>query len=131
MSIIVQKYGGSSVADVQRLRRVAELVAQTRREGHQVVVVVSAMGRTTDELLERRAHFPAMQGKFVFKHAVTKMPAALKEVLEVAGYSIDDLDMVIPHQANMRIIKAAAKKALDDAVDRSNVKLRSFEKTYK
>ena len=51
MSIIVQKYGGSSVADVAKLRYVAERVMQTARRGHQVVVVVSAMGDTTDELL--------------------------------------------------------------------------------
>jgi aspartate kinase len=51
MPIVVQKYGGSSVADVSRIRKVAERVMRTRREGHDVVVVVSAMGDTTDELL--------------------------------------------------------------------------------
>ena len=51
MSIVVQKYGGSSVADVERLRRVADRVMETRRAGHDVVVVVSAMGDTTDDLL--------------------------------------------------------------------------------
>ncbi len=51
MAIIVQKYGGSSVSDVGRIRRVAERVQARRAEGHQLVVVVSAMGDTTDELL--------------------------------------------------------------------------------
>jgi aspartate kinase len=51
MSIVVQKYGGSSVADANKLKRVAERVMQTRTLGHQVVVVVSAMGDTTDDLL--------------------------------------------------------------------------------
>src|SRR5262249_11374944 len=51
MAIVVQKYGGSSVADVNKLRRVAERVMRARSEGHDVVVVVSAMGDTTDELL--------------------------------------------------------------------------------
>src|SRR6201993_391020 len=51
MSIVVQKYGGSSVADAGRLRLVAERIMRTKREGHDVVVVVSAMGDTTDELL--------------------------------------------------------------------------------
>ena len=51
VAIIVQKYGGSSVADVGKLRRVAERVMQTRAQGHDVVVVVSAMGDTTDDLL--------------------------------------------------------------------------------
>ena len=51
MSIVVQKYGGSSVADVSKIRKVADRVMRTRREGHDVCVVVSAMGDTTDELL--------------------------------------------------------------------------------
>ena len=51
MAIVVQKYGGSSVADVAKLRLVAERVMRTSRLGHDVVVVVSAMGDTTDELL--------------------------------------------------------------------------------
>jgi aspartate kinase len=51
MSIVVQKYGGSSVSDVARMRLVAERVMRTRQSGHDVVVVVSAMGDTTDELL--------------------------------------------------------------------------------
>ena len=49
--IVVQKYGGSSVADTDRIKRVAERVAAAKREGHDVVVVVSAMGKTTDQLL--------------------------------------------------------------------------------
>lgn len=51
MPIVVQKYGGSSVADVERLGRVADKVVACRRAGNDVVVVVSAMGKTTDELL--------------------------------------------------------------------------------
>jgi aspartate kinase len=49
--IVVQKYGGSSVADVERLGRVADRIAAARRAGHDVVAVVSAMGKTTDGLL--------------------------------------------------------------------------------
>lgn len=51
MSLIVQKYGGSSVASLERIRRVAERVVRLREQGHDVVVVVSAMGKTTSELL--------------------------------------------------------------------------------
>src|SRR5215471_10788284 len=51
MEIVVQKYGGSSVADVARLERVAERVANTVAAGKRVCVVVSAMGKTTDELI--------------------------------------------------------------------------------
>jgi aspartate kinase len=51
VSIIVQKYGGSSVADVEKIGLVAEKVVAAKRSGHDVVVVVSAMGKTTDQLL--------------------------------------------------------------------------------
>ncbi len=51
MSIVVQKYGGSSVADVQKIREVADKIAAAKASGRDVVVVVSAMGHTTDELL--------------------------------------------------------------------------------
>jgi aspartate kinase len=51
MNVVVQKFGGSSVADVEKVRKVAERVAAASREGRRVCVVVSAMGKTTDELL--------------------------------------------------------------------------------
>ncbi|MBX3229952.1 MAG: aspartate kinase [Labilithrix sp.] len=51
MAIVVQKYGGSSVADVAKIAHVADRVVAARRAGHDVVVVVSAMGKTTDELV--------------------------------------------------------------------------------
>ncbi len=50
MGIVVQKYGGSSVADAAGIKRVAQRIVATRKAGHDVVVVVSAMGDTTDEL---------------------------------------------------------------------------------
>jgi aspartate kinase len=52
VSIIVQKYGGTSVGDAERVQAVAERILRAREAGHDVVVVVSAMGQTTDELLE-------------------------------------------------------------------------------
>jgi len=52
MTLIVQKYGGSSVADAEKIMNVARRVAKARDEGNQVVVVVSAMGDTTDDLLK-------------------------------------------------------------------------------
>lgn len=51
MALIVQKYGGSSVADAECMRRVAQRILNTRNQGNQVVVVVSAMGDTTDDLI--------------------------------------------------------------------------------
>ncbi|WP_343601884.1 aspartate kinase [Mycobacterium sp.] len=52
MALVVQKYGGSSVADAERIRRVAERIVETKKQGNDVVVVVSAMGDTTDGLLD-------------------------------------------------------------------------------
>ncbi|AKE88302.1 MULTISPECIES: aspartate kinase [Rhodococcus] len=52
MALVVQKYGGSSVATAERIRRVAERIVETKKAGNDVVVVVSAMGDTTDELLD-------------------------------------------------------------------------------
>ncbi|MBE7699094.1 aspartate kinase [Oerskovia sp. Sa1BUA8] len=52
MALVVQKYGGSSVADAESIKRVAKRIAETKRAGHDVVVVVSAMGDTTDELID-------------------------------------------------------------------------------
>src|SRR5918992_3349774 len=51
MAVVVQKYGGSSVADISRIRTVAERVIRAKKDGFAVVVVVSAMGETTDELM--------------------------------------------------------------------------------
>ncbi len=50
--IVVQKYGGSSLSDLERVRKVARQIVETREDGYDVVVVVSAMGDTTDDLLE-------------------------------------------------------------------------------
>src|SRR3954454_22404359 len=51
MALIVQKYGGSSVATAERIKIVADRIARKQAEGHDVVAVVSAMGDTTDELI--------------------------------------------------------------------------------
>jgi aspartate kinase len=52
VGLVVQKYGGSSVADAEGIKRVAKRIVEAKRSGHQVVVVVSAMGDTTDELID-------------------------------------------------------------------------------
>lgn len=61
MSLVVQKFGGTSVADAERIRAVADHVARTRRSGDDVVVVVSAMGKTTDELIRLASDVSAAQ----------------------------------------------------------------------
>lgn len=59
--------------------------------------------RLTPEMLEEARHYPTMDGRQVFRKAVTAMPAVVHEVLEPHGFGTDDIDMLIPHQANLRI----------------------------
>lgn len=59
--------------------------------------------RITPEMMAERRHFPTMDGKFVFKHAVTRMPEVLLEALDAASVKKDDVDLFLFHQANLRI----------------------------
>jgi 3-oxoacyl-[acyl-carrier-protein] synthase-3 len=59
--------------------------------------------RMTRELLDRKAHFPRMEGRLVFKHAVSRMPEVLQEALERAGVKLADVNLFLFHQANLRI----------------------------
>ena len=61
MPLLVQKYGGTSVADADRIRAVADHVARTKRDGADVVVVVSAMGKTTDDLIRLAGEVSSIQ----------------------------------------------------------------------
>ena len=65
--------------------------------------------RITAVDLEEGKHFPRMQGRQVFKHAVTRMPEAVHEALAASRLSIEDLDLLIPHQANLRISEMVQK----------------------
>ncbi len=58
--------------------------------------------------MAERKHYPVMNGKKVFKHAVTRMPQALMEGMVANGLKLDDIDMLIPHQANLRINQMVA-----------------------
>lgn len=76
MGLIVQKFGGSSVADAESIKRVAKRIVETRKAGNEVVVAVSAMGDTTDELLD-------------LAHQVTLLPAPRElDMLLTAGERI-------------------------------------------
>jgi 3-oxoacyl-[acyl-carrier-protein] synthase-3 len=61
------------------------------------------------EMIERGDTVPVMEGRSVFKLAVTAMPRVTREVLELAGHTLDDLDLLVMHQANLRINEAAQK----------------------
>jgi 3-oxoacyl-[acyl-carrier-protein] synthase III len=55
------------------------------------------------ELLERKNTYPNMDGQLVFKNAVVKFPQVINEALEKTGLTAKDIDMLVPHQANLRI----------------------------
>lgn len=59
--------------------------------------------RINQQMVEEGRHFPRMEGRFVFKHAVTRMPEVLRETLDAAGTKLDDIDLFLFHQANLRI----------------------------
>ncbi len=59
--------------------------------------------RLTHEMLDQGRHYPKMNGKNVYKHAVTRMPEVIMEALNANGYKVSDIDLLVPHQANMRI----------------------------
>lgn len=66
--------------------------------------------------------FPRMQGKFVFKHAVTRFPEVIREALDFNGLQLSDLDLLIPHQANLRINQfVAAGLELDESKVVNNI----------
>ncbi|MBI3543728.1 MAG: ketoacyl-ACP synthase III [Deltaproteobacteria bacterium] len=65
--------------------------------------------RMTHEMIDDARIYPAMNGKTVFVHAVRRMPEVLGESLKATGKSLQDLDLLVPHQANLRINEAVAK----------------------
>ena len=64
----------------------------------------------TKEMIDKGDLHPFMNGRTVFKHAVTKFPAVIMESLEMAGKKLDEVDLVVPHQANQRITEAIRHK---------------------
>ena len=66
--------------------------------------------RVTHEMIDDGRVFPQMQGKFVFKHAVTRMPEVLRETLSAASVKLEDVDLFLFHQANLRINEFVANQ---------------------
>ncbi|MDR0482309.1 MAG: aspartate kinase [Cellulomonadaceae bacterium] len=90
MSLIVQKYGGSSVSNAAAIKRVAKRVAATQQQGHDVVVVVSAMGDTTDELLDLAGaitHEPSQRELDILLTAGERISMSLL-AMAVANYGV-------------------------------------------
>lgn len=66
--------------------------------------------RISAEMIQEARHYPTMEGKEVFKHAVTRMPEAVEEALTANGLAVADLDLLIPHQANLRISQMVQRR---------------------
>ena len=93
MALIVQKFGGSSVADADSIKRVAKRIVETRRAGNEVVVAVSAMGDTTDELLDLAAEvtpIPAPRELDMLLTAGERISMALL-AMTIKGMGVDAL----------------------------------------
>jgi 3-oxoacyl-[acyl-carrier-protein] synthase-3 len=66
--------------------------------------------RIDHQMIDERRHFPRMEGRFVFKHAVTRMPEVLLETLNAASLKLEDVDLFLFHQANLRINEYVANE---------------------
>jgi len=66
--------------------------------------------RMSKKIIEEGRHLPFMKGRMVFKHAVSRFPEVIKEALDANNLTIEDIDMLVPHQANLRISKAVQEK---------------------
>jgi 3-oxoacyl-[acyl-carrier-protein] synthase-3 len=67
-------------------------------------------GRISAAMIEEGRHFPHMNGKLVFQHATRRFTEAIEEVLRKGGASLDDVALLVPHQANQRITDAVAER---------------------
>jgi len=120
------------------------LVIGTRADGGEILdhivgmdgsqadlITVSAGGSrqpACHETIDRRAHFLHMQGRKVFRFAVTKICELVREMTSRNGLSLDDVDLVVPHQANRRILEAATR-ALEIGPERVLVNVDRFGNT--
>ncbi len=127
MSLIVQKFGVSSVADAESIKRVAKRIVETRKAGNEVVVVVSAMGDTTDELLdlaEQVVPLPSGRELDMLLTAGERISMALLAMairslgIEARSYTGSQAGMVTDAQhGSARIVEVSPKRvreALDD-----------------
>ena len=126
MSLIVQKYGGSSVADAEGLKRVAKRIVETRKAGHEVVVVVSAMGDTTDELLDLAEQVvPVPSGRELDmlltageRISMALLAMAIKSLgIEARSYTGSQAGMITDAQHGSARIVDVTPKRVRDALD--------------
>ena len=84
---------------------------------------------TSEQTLKERLHYVHMSGRATFKSAVNVMADTAVELLDKAGLTFDDVALMIPHQANMRIVEAVAKKLGGDLMDRVFLNLDKYGNT--
>jgi len=80
---------------------------------------------TSQKTIDERLHYMKMEGKEVFKVAVTKMAEAAKKALEIANLTANDISLLIPHQANLRIVEAIAKR-MEFPLDKVFINLQKY-----
>jgi 3-oxoacyl-[acyl-carrier-protein] synthase-3 len=123
---------GAGAAIVERSTRNSFLGCRLGADGSQPDLLLIKGGGVkyplTPDSIARREHTMKMQGREVFRFAVSKMLDASLQVLEDAGLTTHDLDFLIPHQANRRIIEAAAKR-LDMPPERVLVNIEEYGNT--
>jgi aspartate kinase len=126
VSLIVQKYGGSSVANAEGLKRVAKRIVETRKAGHEVVVVVSAMGDTTDELLDLAEQVvPVPSGRELDmlltageRISMALLAMAIKSLgIEARSYTGSQAGMITDAQHGSARIVDVTPKRVRDALD--------------
>ncbi|HEV8630825.1 MAG TPA: 3-oxoacyl-[acyl-carrier-protein] synthase III C-terminal domain-containing protein [Thermoanaerobaculia bacterium] len=101
--------------------------------GEKEILFVPAVGSSrrpyvSQEVLEQAAMVPVMDGRAVFKHAVSRMPQVTREVLAERGFTVADLDLLVMHQANLRI-NEAARKALELPEERVHNNIQEYGNT--
>ena len=98
--LIVKKFGGSSVADAEKVRRVAGIIADDYSEGHDVVVVLSAQGDTTDDLIEKAKELnprPSKREMDVLLSTGEQQSVALMSMaLEAMGLPVSYTHLTLP-----------------------------------
>ncbi len=130
MALIVQKYGGTSVANAERIKNVARRIAQAKDRGDQVVVVVSAMGDTTDELIELACQVAKQPDRRELDHLLSTGEIVASTLLAMAlhgmGYQAISLTgaqagiRTDATHSRARILKVESKRVVKE-LDKGNI----------
>lgn len=130
MSLIVQKFGGSSVANAERIMNVANIITETYAKGNNVVVVVSAQGDTTDDLIEKAKEImksrPSGKWMFSFPPESRSPFALLAMAIEKLGYPVKSLTgwqagFVTDSTHGSSRIRRIDKERLNNELDKGNI----------